>query len=188
MSDGSSLRLKHQAPIKRSDVNAHGFDPQLSQLVVEAMDGEQHLDLLASLLAKLAGDAGMFLLVIGPFADTDATSEVVGAEPVGTVEGMHLYHLQSNVPITANLFEIQAEELAFIACERDCIGDYLDRIKRYGSKPFRMRETTLRGALTKALDLVDPVAYYASSHRSLEFVGTRDVINRIADQTRALIT
>ena len=188
MSDHHSLGFHLHAPVLRAEADAHGLDHELCQLIVEAAhEGEESLRRLSSLLAALfAQEPEVFLLVIGSFESVEAMNRRLGTAPVATIGGMNLYQLGGVASVAGAILEIEAEELALFACAGSRLRDYIVRIEGQEARWWQPSSATLRGALTKAPDLVDPVAFYASSHRSVELLGTRAGINDLPSSPGSL--
>lgn len=173
----------------RAEAHAHGLDRELCQLIVETADkGEESLRRLSSLLAALfAHEPEVFLVVIGPFESVEAVNRRIGTGPAATIGGMNLYQLGSVASVASVVLKIEAEEVALFACAGSRLQDYITRIEGQEASWWQLSAGTLRGTLTKAPDLVDLVAFYASSHRSVELLGARAGIKRSAERVWHLV-
>lgn len=172
----------------RGEADAHGLDPRLGQLIVEAPSYEEPARrLLASALAAFfEGDNELALLIIGPFENGDVTTERLGTRPVASLGGMNVYQVGNRASVMGTILSIEAEELAMFGCPASHLRDFIARIEDKEAKWWKPGSTTLRGALTKAPDLVNLVAYYSASHSSIELLGAPAVIKRCAERACSL--
>lgn len=185
----NSLEVQLHIPVLRAEADAHGLDHRLCQLIISAgADGkESSHEIAATLTNLLPQDLEVGLLVIGPFENVETTNQRLRTKPAAKIGGMSFYQLSGTASVTSSTLEIDAEELALFGYAHARLTEYIARVEAAEAKWWRLDSTTLRGALTKAPELVDPVALYSRSLASLELLGTRATIKRCAEAVWSLV-